>query len=287
MNYILSSLFSTTDEFASYVAYVEGNITFKSLDSSARKAVKKIKIILTSSIYTMIQNLAEGTETEKKEALRAAVANLTMAEQSPYDVISRRKQEIETYKYEMEGMIRGFRQAYYDAMDSLISLLSAEQNEEWLATPYNQMLQTLEIKKTEEFDAIYPIDLSYLFFFRCIPWQKEVMSERLEGFFGRAEGNESAIALLKRALVKLTLSKALRRFDILEFPAIIRGLFTDSKVNRNSESEQTQILRLSDQLQAEADMHISTVETMLTDHTVDNAIADMPSNPNAKAYMIF
>lgn len=284
---VLSALFTNPTNFATYVPYLEANVTFDSLDSSAKKAVKKIKIILTPSIFNLIQNLAEGTGTEKKEALRSAVASLTMAEQLPFDIIARRKQNIETYKYESEEMQRGYRQAYFDAMDTLIALLNDEQQEDWLNTAYCKALEGLQIKTTEEFDAIYPIDLSYLFFFRCIPWQKEALEERLEGLFSRVEGKESEIALLKRALAKTTIAKALRRFDILEFPAVIRGLFKDSKAMRYGSVEQTEILRLADQLSAEADQHIVAVESILeSSESVESFNSSSPSSPFDKNYLI-
>lgn len=284
---ILSSLFTNPTHFAKYVPYLEANVTFDTLEASAKKAVKKIKIILSSDVYNAIIALSDTPENEQKEALRSAVSNLTMGEQLIFDIVSRKKQEIEIYKNERESMERGFRQAYFDAMDTLIELLNTEKSASWVDTSYYKMLDKLQIKTTGEFDTIYPIDLSFLFFFRCIPWQKEALDERLEGIFSRAEGNESAIALLKRALAKITISKALRRFDILEFPEVIRGLFKDSNATRSGDSEQTQILRLSDLLMSEAEIHLTTVETMLTDHTLENDITGMPSNPDAKAFVMF
>ena len=37
----------------------------------------------------------------------------------------------------------------------------------------------LKVDTADEFDEIYPIDLSYLFFFRCVPLQKEVLDESI------------------------------------------------------------------------------------------------------------
>lgn len=284
---VLALLFNTYADFQKYVPYVEANAKFETLNASALSASKQIKIILTPNIYSMIQNLSDGTGSEKKEALRNAVANLTMSKQLSFDVISRRKNNIETYKYELEGMKRDYIQAYYASMDTLIAILNLENSDEWKATNYCKQLASLQIKTTEEFDAIYPIDLSYLFFFRCIAWQREALDERLGTYFSRAEGKESVIALLKRALAKMTIAKALRRFDILEFPEIIRGLFTDNKTSRSGDSEQTQILRLSDQLNNEVEQLIASVEVSLTETTETDIPANTSFNcPGDKFYFM-
>lgn len=282
---ILSDLFPSINSFGKYVPYLEANTSFDDLNASALPASKQIKIIITSDIYATIS--AEAETSEKRESLRGALANLTMSKQISFDVITRRKQNIETYKYEVEQMKRDLMQGYFNAMDTLISLLDKENSTAWQATEYCKKLKLLQIQTTEDFDSIYPIDLSYLFFFRCIPWQKEVLDEKLGGLFSRAEGHESEIPLLKRALCKYTIAKALRRFDILQFPEVIRGLFLDAKPSRTGESEQTQILRLSDQLTAEADQLVSAVELTLTESDQTDIISTTSFNrPSDKIYVM-
>jgi len=262
---ILSDLFPSIAAFSRYVPYLEANTSFDNLAASALPAAKQIKIILTAPIYKSIGNIPDIDVDDKKESLRAALANLTMSRQISFDVITRRKNNIETYKYEVEQMKRDLMQGYFDAMDTLISLLNDEASEEWESTEYRQKIKELKIQTTEEFDSIYPIDMSYLFFFKCIPWQKEVLDERLDGLFSRAEGNESVISLLKRALAKYTIAKALRRFDILQFPEVIRGLFSDTKAARYGSIEQSEIYKLSDSLTSESDKLIEAVEISLSD----------------------
>lgn len=283
---ILSELFPSVGAFGKYVPYLEANANFDDLNASALPASKQIKIIITPDIYTLIKNLSEGVGSEKKEALRGALANLTMSSQLSFDVITRRKQHIETYKYEVEQMKRDLMQNYFNAMDTLIAILNEEESEAWMNTDYCKKLKELEIRTTEEFDSIYPIDLSYLFFFRCIPWQKEVLDERMSGLFSRAEGNESAIPLLKRALAKYTIAKALRRFDILQFPEVIRGLFRDSKAMRYGSLEQTEILRLADQLIAEADQLISAIELSFSSDQENIVSTTSFNRPEDKIYLM-
>lgn len=103
------------------------------------------------------------------------MANLTLATQIIFDAVNRRKNDINLYKYEMEGMKRSYMENYFNAMDSLISELTEEISaddpadirlamEDWRKTNYYKMLSKLKVDTADEFDEIYPIDLSYLFF---------------------------------------------------------------------------------------------------------------------------
>jgi hypothetical protein len=285
---ILETLYRSMAHYQDYVSLLDVNADFKSLNASAASAVKQIKMVITSEIYATIVAIDDTTTpSEQKEALRTAVANLCQFKQVTSDTIKRRISGVDTFKNEQEQLARDFKQSYFDGMDSLIALLDKEGSAEWQATPHYQTLQKLQIKTTEEFDSIYPIDMSYLFFFRCIPWQKEALDERLGSMFSRAEGKESANALLKRALAKKTIAKALRRFDILEFPEVIRGLFKDSKVTRSGDGEQTRILQLADSLDKEADNLITDVDLSISieDNPVDLVTDTNFNNHWDKVYM--
>lgn len=62
-------------------------------------------------------------------------------------------------------MRRSYIENYYNAMDTVIQLLDNSQTvPSWKETRYKKMLDVLKIKSTEEFDMLYTIDMSYLFF---------------------------------------------------------------------------------------------------------------------------
>ncbi len=258
---ILNELFQNVAEFRKYSPYAESNIHFQELNSSAMSARKQIVIILSREVYDEVA----ATEGERKEALRSALANLTLGKQMIFDVISRRKSEIDIYKHEQEAMRRAYIDNYYNAMDTLIQLLSSgETSEAWTHTRYNRMLKELRIKTTEEFDALYPIDLSYLFFFRTLSLQREALDNGLAAYFIRAGERDDIIPLLLRCLAKQTVVIALRRFDLLEFPSTIRGLFEDSKVTRSGMQEQQYMLALADSLQEEVRSALRDIDLLLS-----------------------
>ncbi len=280
---VLEQLFSTVAEFRKYSPYAESNISFQELNSSAESAKKQIVIILSKPVY---DEVASGGG-EKKEALRSAMSNLTLAKQMIFDVISRRKNDIDIYKSEQETMRRAYTDNYYNAMDTLIQLFDEEASAAWKSTRYAKMLTGLKIKKTDEFDSLYPIDLSYLFFFRITPYQREALDEGLSSYFVRASGKSEIEHMLLRCLAKQTVSIALRRMDIVEFPSIIRDLFGESNISRNSYQEQSRMLNLSASLAAEVKQALSDIDLLLSSGSSGSIDTETSFNqPDDKIYLM-
>lgn len=258
---ILEELFTTISEFRKYAPYAESNVTFDQLNSSAISAKKQMVIILTKDVYTDLT----ADEGELKEALRLAMANLTMAKQLIFDVVSKRKDDVDIYKHEQESMRRSYIENYYNAMDTVIQLLDKSQTvPSWKETRYKKMLDVLKIKSTEEFDMLYTIDMSYLFFFRTIPIQSEALDDGISAYFERAEKKEEVLRPLKRCLAKQTIAIALRRFDIIEFPPTIRSLFDESKASRSGKDEQARMLELSASLLEEVKRELANIDLLLS-----------------------
>lgn len=200
--------------------------------------------------------------------MRTAVANLTLAKQVVFDAINRRKQEIDIYKHEQESMRRAYIENYYNSMDSLVQELEKSDIESWKETRYKKILESLRIKTAPEFDELYPIDGSYLFFFRIIPFQREALEDYMNGYYSRVseedENKNSIYRKLDRCLAMYTVAKSLRQFDIIEFPSTIRSLFDDSTASRTGSEEQNRILTLSEQLKNEADQLLRDIDTILS-----------------------
>lgn len=279
---ILEELFKNLTEFRHYAPYSETNIEFKDLNSSASSARKQICIILSKEVYDIVLK----KEGEIHDALLTAMANLTLAKQLVFDVVKQRKSDVDIYKYEMEAMRRAYIENYFSGMDTLIQLLNKEDSlEEWKNSRYCKLLSSLRIQTAEDFDFLYSIDLSYLFFFRIIPFQKEVLDEGLTGYFERAVDNQDIKYLLLHALAKSTIAIALRRLDILDFPCTIRNLFEDSKVMRYGTQEQERMLTLADQLLSEVQETLKKVDMLLSNN--DSGIIDTETSFNAPDDKIF
>lgn len=295
MKNVLVDIFKDFGSFSKYAPGVETNMDLNDLLSSGLTARKRVETIITADVFNAI---ISNSDEAFIEPLRSAVANITMASQLIFDSINRRKNQVDVYKYEIEGMKRAYMDNYYNAMDSIIQrLMSTEVTSEntdspaalWRKSRYYKIIDSCNIKTTEAFDSIYPIDLSYFFFFRLLPLQKETLDERLSAYYDRltADNRERIEPALTLALAKKTIAKSLRRFDILEFPPTIRNLFDDSHASRSGKDEHDAALALADRLDLEAEGLISNADTLLsTDASVDFCSNSAYNNPDDNIIML-
>lgn len=280
---VLEELFIDVAQFHLYSPYAESNMNFKDLASSAMSAIKQVQSVISPDIY---KKIAAGEDNGEKDALRSAVANLTLAKQLIFNVLSLRKSDVDIYKNEQEQMRRAYRDNYYNAMDTLLQLLDSD--EEWKKTKTYKDLENLKLKTTYEFDASYPIDNSFLYFFRCVPIQQEALDDYVSGYYERLpEKDQTNRRKLDRCLAKITVALSLRRFDILEFPSTIRNLFEDSKVMRYGTQEQERMLTLSDDLMSQALESLKNIDLSLSGNTDVDIVTETSFNrPDDKIYLM-
>lgn len=295
MKNILVDIFKDFGTFSKYAPGVETNMDLNDLLSSGITARKRVETIITAEVFNAIVG---NPDDALIESLRSAIANMTMASQLIFDSINRRKNHVDVYKYEIEGMKRSYMDNYYNAMDTIIQqLMSTEVNSGdtsspaalWRKSRYYKIIDVCKIRTADEFDSIYPIDLSYFFFFRILPLQKETLDERLSAYYDRLtdENRERIEPILSLALVKKTVAKSLRRFDILEFPPTIRNLFDDSHASRSGKDEHDAALDLADRLDLEAEELIANADTLLaTDASVDFCSNSAYNRPDDKIIML-
>lgn len=267
---VLEQLFTDMAELRSTVPGLESNLTFADLNASALTARKRVTDLIGRELYDGIVSDYQ-TKAEQYDALRMAVANFIARQHLVFDTIARRKDDIDVYKYELEEMERAYMDNYYNSMDTLMRLLVEEGSEAWQSSRLARMLGGLPITDAARFDELYPIDLSYLFFFRTVPLQREVFDTTLSGLYAKAARvldsddceSQSILARLDRITVKCTVALAMRRFDIIEFPAVIRNLFSDSKAVRNGQNVQQRLLQMADDLSAECRSEIESLQMLL------------------------
>ena len=288
---ILVDIFKNFSTFSLYAPGVETNMDLNDLRSSGLTARKRIETVISRAVFDEL--LKEKEDSPLMEALRAAMANMTMANQIIFDSVNRRKSEVNVYKYELEAMKRSYMENYCNSIDTLVQLLSepteGEIAELWRKTPYYPILERCEIKTMDQMDSIYPIDASYLYFFRTIPLQKETLDEVMSIYFEKLtdDNRERIRPILLLALVKKTIAKSLRRFDILEFPSTIRNLFDDSHAARSGKDESSAIFALADRLDREAEELLSNADTLLSSETVSDFCSNSAyNNPDDNIIML-
>ena len=269
MNY-LTQLFNDLRNLTDYAPGADGTSSINDLQGSARSAHKRVTSIITKDVYDAI--IASKND-ELMDPLRSAMANMTLSIQLSFDVINRRKNDVDVYKYELEGMKRSYSENYYNAMDSLIAAIESINDDSspvksaWKDSRYHKLIYSCKIKSASDFDVIYNIDSSQLFFFRTLPIQKEVIDSRLGGYFAKVQDNDRVESMLLLVLAKKVVATALRRFDILECPSTIRNLFDDSQVSGQRKDERESATALASLLDTEAESLLSDLDAILSADT--------------------
>lgn len=292
---ILEKLYDTLAVFSQYAPAVDSNKSLRDLLPCANSAWKRISGILSPEVLDAI---CEHGSDELKDYLRSALANLTLSVQLVFDAVARKKAEVSMYKYEIEAMQQGYKENFYNAMDSIMHYITTridsngpekDISSALQDTKYWKLLGSLPIQSCQEWDSIYPIDQSFLFFFRLIPLQKETLDERLAVYFSNEALNEQSAALnsLRLALVKKTTAKALRRFDVMEFPPVIRNIYSDQIVNGTRKDERESLSLLADRLDTEAEEIIGNIDVLLSaENNIDISSRSAYNRPDDKIIML-
>lgn len=283
----INDLFQNIAEFREMVPGISANLEFSELNSSAISARKQIRNIITSDLWDQIKS---ETDSDAHLYLSNAFANLIMHKALIFDVIAKRMSgTADVYKHELETMRRQYIDNYYNAMDSLIQELSENSaySEKWRASSDYKLIDELKIKTTAEFNSFYGIDMSYLFFFRSISIQREILLDGISDTFVKAVEREDLIKKLKLALSHLVVAMAITRFDIIELPATIRSLFDEQKTSRSGSDEQNRILALASELRGNAMNIVSGVELALSEPDTSDIVSETSMNREEdKIYLI-
>lgn len=281
---ILQSLFSSLSDFARYASGADMSLPLPSLESSAVPAKKQVCNIISPGVY----DLVIASDGQIKEAVRQAVANLTLFFDVPFYVQRKRTAGIEVYKNEAEGMKRSYIDTYYSAMDTILLLLdssSGDISEAWQQAPYCAIRDNVRIKTVEEFNLVYHIDNSYLFFFRTLPIQLELLDNMFFSYYDRLGQRADLLPRLDRALVMFIIATAIRRFDPIELPATIRNLFSDTTASRSGDKEQSRLLQLADELSSEAMSAVGLIDASLSESS-NVADPNIDRHPDDKFYFM-
>lgn len=281
---ILQSLFSSLSDFARYASGADMSLPLQSLESSAVPAKKQVCNIISPGVY----DLVTASDGQIKDAVRQAMANLTLFFDVPFYVQRKRTAGVEVYKNEAEGMKRSYIDTYYSAMDTILLLLDSSSGDiadAWHHTPYCAVREKVRIKTVDEFNSVYHIDNSYLFFFRTLPIQLEVLDNMFFSYYDRLGQRADLLPRLDRALVMLTIATAIRRFDPIELPATIRNLFSDTTASRYGDKEQSRLLQLADELSSEAMSAVSLIDASLSESS-DVVDPNIDRHPEDKFYFM-
>lgn len=283
---ILNELFSNLADFRDAAPNVDSTATFQALNASAVSVRKTIRDIISEAIWNII--VAE-TDTDARMYLRSAWANRIMYGQSIFVAVSNRHDKKgDTYKYELEAIKRQYIDNYHNAMDSLLHILSTTPSYNWDNTWFAKQMKDLKVKTMLDFQSLYHIDSSYLYFFRTVPIQKKELLLTYNSYYDKLTAANRADLLpnLNTALVYTIIARTLLQFDIIELPPTIRNYFDDNTLSRNGKDEREAVNNMASGFLNDANTLLGNIDLALTDTSADVNIGTNLNDEENKYYLI-
>ena len=279
-------IFTGLDDFIRYADGVLPDTTYEQLGPSIRTVTLNIMDLVTSEVYIKLCAVKEDDTLlyQGREFLKSAVATGTLYKYAIFATVKRNGSESSLYKYQHEEIKQHHVDAYWKAMDRLLSWLDShagdvkwtdKEGKEWsfMDTDIYKERQRLPIRTAEEFDYYFGIDKSSFFFSKIqylirTVWQMKIMPVI------RNSKDETVLDLAKRSLCYQVMAKAVMQFDVTELPRSIRFDFNHEYTKGTSMQTRE---KLYTQLMADVDGWIRSIENIMA---VSAGSASVQSNFN-------
>lgn len=279
-------LFTGLDDFIRYADGVLPDTTYEQLGPSIRAVTLNVMDLITSEVYITLCSVRSEADLmyQGLEFLKSAVATGTLYKYAIFATVKRNGSESSLYKYQHEEIKQHHIDAYWKAMDRLLSWLDTHAAEvKWsdkdghehsfLDTDVYQQRQLLPVKSADEFDYYFGIDKSSFFFSKIqylirTVWQMKILPVI------RNSKDETVLDLAKRSLCYQVMAKAVMQFDVTELPRSVRYDFNHEYTKGTSMQTRENLYA---QLMADVDGWTRSIENIMA---VGAGSASVQSNYN-------
>lgn len=279
-------LFTGLDDFIRYADGLLPDTTYEQLAPSIRAVTLNVMDLITSEVYITLCSVRSEADLmyQGLEFLKSAVATGTLYKYAIFATVKRNGSESSLYKYQHEEIKQHHIDAYWKAMDRLLSWLDTHAAEvKWsdkdghehsfLDTDVYQQRQLLPVKSADEFDYYFGIDKSSFFFSKIqylirTVWQMKILPVI------RNSKDETVLDLAKRSLCYQVMAKAVMQFDVTELPRSVRYDFNHEYTKGTSMQTRENLYA---QLMADVDGWTRSIENIMK---VSSGSASVQSNYN-------
>lgn len=279
-------LFTGLDDFIRYADGLLPDTTYEQLAPSIRTVTLDIMDLITAEVYIVLSGVGDDGDSlyEGLEFLKSAVATGTLYKYAIFATVKRNGAENSLYKYQHEEIKKHHIDAYWKAMDRLLSWLDTHAAEvKWrdkddhehsfLDTDVYKQRQLLPVKSADEFDYYFGIDKSSFFFSKIqylirTVWQMKILPVI------RNSKDKTVLDLAKRSLCYQVMAKAVMQFDVTELPRSVRYDFNHEYTQGTSMQTRENLYA---QLMADVDGWTRSIENIMA---VGAGSASVQSNYN-------
>lgn len=153
-------------------------------------------------------------------------------------------------------------EAYFRAVDSLITLLNKAKPEEWTATPLYRSVQQLIVRSGADFDRYFPIQRSERTYLLLAPFIREAQLMTVADAYGAGwpklleetvDNETAAHYAAAMATCLLAMATALTRLPLKVLPCgVVRGYMAESGMRESEPASLDDVRRAADWMRADA-----------------------------------
>jgi hypothetical protein len=285
----ITDLFTGIQSFCDVVPGVEASKTLAEMEPAYEIACTKIQDIISAEIFDLIVDEVDADPPVEPEIppaepedptpeevyqimqkallyLQGATGNFTRYQHLIFDVISKKKEDQNLYRYELQAMNEAYLDNFWNYMDRLLTLLDANTAifTTWENTDTFIDRATLVLKSSKEFAKWYGTAGSEYFVMRTIYKQHEIIDDhilprmKIEDITGNLE------APVKRFIAYSVVAAAIQEFDYADLPRSIRNDISAEQSRKQGYQEELIKERIWKTYEAKAAKYLNQVDLILT-----------------------
>lgn len=267
----ITDIFSGIKQFMDVVPGIEASKELSEMEPAYEVACTRIQDVITLAIFDIIK--AELTAAPSGGAvianallyLQGAVGNYTMYQHLIFDVISKKKEEQNLYKYELHEMQEAYLDNFANYMDRLLTLMDNNTGSftGWTDTDIYIDRAKLVLKSSKDFAKWYGTAGSEYFVMRTIYKQHEIIDENILPRMTLAEITGELEAPVKRYVAYSVVASAIRELDYPDLPKSLRNDIYNESSKKQGYQEQFVKERLWKTYEAKAEKYLNKVDLIL------------------------
>ena len=237
-------------EIKATLGFLDGDFNYTNLEPDIKLATPYLIDLVGQDVYDKIEayyvdnaTVTPEAEAEKHqtalEYMQLYVLSMAYLDYAPDNDLNHgnggrsfRSEDNEKipWDWQVQNSNASIKKRAYKALDLLMLLLDGSEWEEWTNSDQYKTANSVLIKNTKEFDAVFPINKSGQLYYRLVPFMADFEQEHLYAIFTETvyttlkekesptDAEKRLLVLSKKAIAYLSLGKALKAFPVEMFP---------------------------------------------------------------------
>ena len=293
----ITDIFTGIQDFRDIVPGIEASRELSEMEPAYEVACTRVQDVITSAIFDIIK--AELTADPSAGevlanallCLQGAVGNFTAYQHLIFDVISKKKEDQNLYKYELHEMQEAYLDNFANYMDRLLTLMDNNTGSftGWTNTDVYNDRSMLILKSSKEFAKYYGTAGSEYFVMRTIYKQHEIIDDHILSRMDLADITGELEKPVKRFVAYAVVAAAVRELDYPDLPKSLRNDLYAEQSKKQGAQEEFIKERLWKIYEAKAEKYLNQVDLILSRPDADTTtiiVNEGLNEPQDKSFLM-